>query len=65
MAACVIRGWSGRGIHGEESLAEGSIRICFLADIDLDNATTDETSRDVVSNYRAGTLTTGDIGVPT
>lgn len=65
MTACVIRGWSGRGIHGEESMAEGSIRIYILADFDLDNSTTDDTSRDAASNYRAGSLISVDIGVPT
>jgi hypothetical protein len=53
-----------RGIHGEDLLADGSIGIYFLADFDLENATTDETRRDVASNYRAGPLTSGDIGVP-
>ena len=65
MTVWVIRGWIARGIHEEEFLADGSIGIYFLADIDLENATTDETGRDVAINYRAGHLTSGNIGVPT
>ena len=59
MAAWIIRGGSANGLHEEEFLAEGSIGIYFLADIDLTNATTDEIRRDVARNYRAKLAKTG------